>query len=452
MKAARALTLLVTVLVGALVGSLLGAAPASAAPPQLTVSAPASAYAGTTATIRGTTSRLDGEILLERGRNDGAWERLAATRPASDGSYAVGVSVVPGAQRLRVRHVTVEGTAVRELGLTGTAAPSRLALSGPARLTDGRTATLTARWTTGDGRAVTGTAALWGRRSGESAWTRRGSVAVRAGSGKVRVKPRVDVAYQLRTARTAYVLAGTSAPRVVDNVPPGRVFVRPPGAASPRIRLPRQPRARKAGAHVSVSRISNAVWRSMKGRTWHRGCPVGRSSLRILRTNYYAYDGYRRRGEIVVHARVAKATKRVFRDLHAAKAPIRSLYRVDRFGWSRRLRGGDDMKSMAAGNSSGFNCRSVVGRPGRRSPHSTGRSIDLNTWENPYRSAWGLVPNRDWDSRRSPAAFVYRSRNHAVVRILARHGFRWLGSADWQHFQYSGRGARHLPAPKTFWD
>ena len=138
--------------------------------------------------------------------------------------------------------------------------------------------------------------------------------------------------------------------------------------------------------------------------------------------------------------------------LHAAKAPIRSLYRVDRFGWSRRLRGGDDMKSMAAGNSSGFNCRSVVGRPGRRSPHSTGRSIDLNTWENPYRSAWGIVPNRDWDARRSPAAFVYRSRTHAVVRILARHGFRWLGSADWQHFQYAGRGARHLPASKTFWD
>ena len=69
------------------------------------------------------------------------------------------------------------------------------------------------------------------------------------------------------------------------------------------------------------------------------------------------------------------------------------MYRVDRFGWSSRSRGGDDYASMAAGNTSAFNCRDVTGRPGVRSPHSWGRSLDVNTWENPYRSAQGIVPN-----------------------------------------------------------
>ena len=49
---------------------------------------------------------------------------------------------------------------------------------------------------------------------------------------------------------------------------------------------------------------------------------------------------------------------------------------------------------MAAGNTSAFNCRDVTGRPGVRSPHSYGRSLDLNTWENPYRSAQRTRPQR----------------------------------------------------------
>ena len=90
-------------------------------------------------------------------------------------------------------------------------------------------------------------------------------------------------------------------------------------------------------------------------------------------------------------------------EMYRKKLPIRAMYRVDRFGWSKRLRGGDDYKSMAAGNTSAFNCRQVVGSPGRRSPHSWGRSLDVNTWENPYRSAQGTVPNTWWMSPLPPA-------------------------------------------------
>ncbi len=435
-----------------MLAALLAAAPTYAAAPVLTVSAPATGYTGAVLTVTGTATPVGGDLTLERRSAAGPWQPVTTGRPAADGTYALRLVVAAGLQTLRVTYRSAEGTVARELRVTGVAAPARVTLAGPRRLVDGKRLTLTARWATVDGRQVSGSAQLYGRRAGSATWTRRAAVRITAGVGSVRVRPRVDTIYQLRTPATALVRPGASSGHVVDNLPPGRVVRLPAGAPAPRRTLPPQRRAISAGPHVRVKKISARVWRSMKGRSWHRGCPVGRSSLRLVEASYYAYDGYRRRGELVVHRSVAKATKRVLIDLYEAKAPIRSMYRVDRFGWSRRLRGGDDMKSMAAGNSSAFNCRGVVGRPGTRSPHSTGRSIDLNTWENPYRSGWGLVPNSAWDSRRSPTAIVYRSRKHKVVRIMARHGFRWLGSADWQHFQYAGRGARHLPTPRTFLD
>jgi hypothetical protein len=126
------------------------------------------------------------------------------------------------------------------------------------------------------------------------------------------------------------------------------------------------------------------------------------------------------------------------REMYERGFPIRSMYRVDRFGWSARLQGGDDYTSMAAGNTSGFNCRWVVNRPGVRSPHSYGRSLDVNTWENPYRSATGLVPNSWWQPRSHPLV-AWRSRSHPVVRIMRSHGLQWTyGRGDSQHFD-----ARH---------
>ena len=80
---------------------------------------------------------------------------------------------------------------------------------------------------------------------------------------------------------------------------PGEPVRLPPGAPRPRVSLPPQPRATGAGAHPVVRPIPDAAWRQMTGRSWHDGCPVGRSGLRLLRVNYWGYDGYRYRGEVV---------------------------------------------------------------------------------------------------------------------------------------------------------
>ncbi|QSR25457.1 hypothetical protein CFH99_07440 [Nocardioides aromaticivorans] len=185
----------------------------------------------------------------------------------------------------------------------------------------------------------------------------------------------------------------------------------------------------------------------MVGRSWHRGCPVGRSGLRLLRINYWDYAGYRRRGELVAAASVVRQMAGALADMYRAGLPIRSMYRVDRFGWSKRLQGADDYRSMAAGNTSAFNCRWVVGRPGVRSPHTYGRALDLNTWENPYLSRQGWEPNSWWPSRSHPRA-AWRSRSHAVVAIMRARGLRWTyGTSDSQHFDAVPPGGRPVVVP-----
>ncbi len=84
------------------------------------------------------------------------------------------------------------------------------------------------------------------------------------------------------------------------------------------------------------------------------------------------------------------------------------------------------------------------GRPGIRSPHAYGRALDLNTWENPYRSPQGVYPNTWWLGRSHPR-IAWRSRSHRVVQIMARHGLRWTyGVTDSQHFDAVRRGGRVL--------
>ena len=68
----------------------------------------------------------------------------------------------------------------------------------------------------------------------------------------------------------------------------------------------------------------------------------------------------------------------VFGRLYAERFPIRRMEPVDVYG-------GNDRASMAADNTSAFNCRPVAGSdPPRWSAHAYGQAIDVNTIENPY--------------------------------------------------------------------
>lgn len=409
----------------------------------LTLSAPAQhADRATTLTV---TVAPAGEHEVALHRWDGAaWQPAGSVTTGPEGVATVAVQVDRQPARNLVR-ASVAGAST-EYRLPLLALPTVTTLRGPASVVDERAAVLTIVRRTSEGVPVPGTVRV--QRRVDGTWR---TVATRTadatGTVVVRPRPRTDSRWRAIGDRQPWAAASSSNVLAIDNLPPGRPVVLPEAAPRPRVRLPAQPRATGAGANPAIGRIPDGVWRSIVGRSWHRGCPVGRSGLRLLRINYWDYAGYRRRGEVVAAASVVRQMAGALADMYAARLPIRSMYRVDRFGWSSRLQGADDYRSMAAGNTSAFNCRWVVGRPGVRSPHSHGRALDVNTWENPYRSRQGWEPNAWWPSR-SNARIAWRSRTHPVVQIMARHGLRWTyGRSDSQHFDAVPRGGRLVVVP-----
>jgi D-alanyl-D-alanine carboxypeptidase len=171
--------------------------------------------------------------------------------------------------------------------------------------------------------------------------------------------------------------------------------------------------------------------------SWRPGCPVPPAKLRRIRLAYWGFDGGRHLGVLVVRDRVTRDVTAVFRVLYRARFPIRRIEPVDRY------RGSDDA-SMAADNTSAFNCRAAVASgPTRWSEHAYGEAIDVNPVENPYLQGGRVLPP-------AGAAFVDRTprRGMAVpggtlVEAFASVGWRWggtwTGSRDYQHFSRSGR-------------
>ena len=431
----------------------LGAPAAAAEPVATTLSVSATkAYAGAASEVTVALTDADGQPVagaLVRLERRGGEATTLTTGAGGSATTSLSASRTPGDNRLTATY-DGDATYAAAVGTTAIALRKRssvLRLMGPHRVVDERRLTLVVRWRTGNGQPVEGPVRLYRRvprgwkhvdtlRTGED------------GRARVRLRPRTDTRWQARAAGLAWVRGDRSRVHRVDNRPPGEPVRLPKHAPRPRRTLPAQGHAVGAGPHLSIGAIPDRVWRQMVGVSWHAGCPVGRSQLRLVRVNYWDYSGYRRRGELVAGADAARAMGGALAEMYRRDLPIRAMYRVDRFGWSARSQGGDDYASMAAGNTSAFNCRDVTGRPGHRSPHSYGRSLDVNTWENPYRSAQGTVPNTWWQSHSHPRV-AWRSSSHPVVELMARHGLRWTyGLGDTQHFDYVGGHARVGLAPE----
>jgi hypothetical protein len=185
--------------------------------------------------------------------------------------------------------------------------------------------------------------------------------------------------------------------------------------------------------HASVAPVTAA----QLGRSWHAGCPVGPAGLRRVLVSFVGFDGRAHTGELVVNAAVAGDVETVFRRLYAVRFPIRRVRPVSAYG-------GSDDRSMAADNTSAFNCRyAVAPGPKRWSVHAYGEAIDVNTVENPYVEGGRVLP---------PAGRAYLDRSRyrrgmavtrgVLVRAFASVGWqwggRWAASPDWQHFSRTG--------------
>ena len=190
--------------------------------------------------------------------------------------------------------------------------------------------------------------------------------------------------------------------------------------------------AAPAPAPEFSAQVEPVRWDDLR-HSYRAGCPVGSPQLRTIEVSYWDFAVRPQVGRIVVARRVAPDIVSVFRHLWSARFPIRRLQPVSAY------RGSDDA-SMAADNTSGFNCR-FVGGTTRWSMHAYGEAIDVNPVENPYVQG----------SRYSPPAgrpYIVRSpyrpgmavTGGVLVRAFASVGWKWGASfGDYQHFSTTGR-------------
>jgi D-alanyl-D-alanine carboxypeptidase len=195
-----------------------------------------------------------------------------------------------------------------------------------------------------------------------------------------------------------------------------------PAAARPRFR----------GTVAAIDRRTRARMRW----SWRPGCPVGLVELRLLGVRHWGFDRKVHHGELVVHRDQARAVLRVLERLFQLRYPIRRLRLVDHYR-------ADDDRSMAANNTSAFNCRRVSGTT-RWSEHAYGRAIDLNPVQNPYVAGRHVSPpaGRPYANRTRRAPGMVHAGD-AVVRAFAAAGWEWGGTwrsaRDYQHFSATGR-------------
>jgi hypothetical protein len=188
----------------------------------------------------------------------------------------------------------------------------------------------------------------------------------------------------------------------------------------------------RAAAPAFSGTVEPVRWADLR-HSYRAGCPVGPSELRAVSVSHWGFDGKPHVGRIVVAKRVAPSVVSVFRTLWQARIPIRRLQPVSAY------RGSDDA-SMAADNTSAFNCR-FVGGTSRWSMHAYGEAVDVNPVENPYVRGSTVSPpagRRYLDrSRKRPGMAVH---DGVLVRAFAAAGWKWGASfGDYQHFSTTGR-------------
>ena len=187
---------------------------------------------------------------------------------------------------------------------------------------------------------------------------------------------------------------------------------------------------------ATIESVPSSVQQRMTGSSHDPArCPVELTDLRLLTMRYVGFDGRAHTGQMVVHHRHARGLVGVFRELYEARFPIRRMQLIDAYG-------GDDNRSMAADNSSAYNCRTVAGTS-TFSDHAYGAAVDINPVANPYVTANGVLPaagRRFVDVDRSRDAETARGvivADDVAVRAFARIGWKWGGvwnEPDYQHF------------------
>lgn len=170
--------------------------------------------------------------------------------------------------------------------------------------------------------------------------------------------------------------------------------------------------------------------------SWRSGCPVSPAGLRLVEVTHWGYDGRARIGRVVVARDLTDEVTAIFARLYAQRFQIQRMEVVDAYG-------GSDAASMAANNTSAFNCRRVAGTT-TWSEHAYGTAIDVNPVQNPYVRNGVADPKAgsSWLNRAWATPGMIRDGDSTVAAFAAnrfRWGGHWRTVKDYQHFSISGR-------------
>ncbi|WP_051327914.1 M15 family metallopeptidase [Desulfatirhabdium butyrativorans] len=237
------------------------------------------------------------------------------------------------------------------------------------------------------------------------------------------------------------------------------------------------------GFFAMATTVPDAVASSMlEKRSWRPGCPVPIDDLAYVVSNYHGFDGRTQYGELVVHVGLSGFVLDILKGLYENGFPIERMELIENYD-------ADDDRSMAANNTSAFNCRDITGKPGFFSKHSYGGAIDINPVQNPYVSAKAeALKKRGWDGDGTTADYLKRigyggaspissfcaanpsecnvlppgglpylerrirhtgmlAEGDRAVALFRQKGFdwggEWVGKLDYQHFEFDwGRLSR----------
>ena len=187
-----------------------------------------------------------------------------------------------------------------------------------------------------------------------------------------------------------------------------------------------------------------AVLASDVAYSYRTGCPVAPSSLRRISMNYWDFNGQLQRGVLIGASWTANDYVYVFNKIFAAHFPLRRVRPTDFYYYGVSSRSAaSDLNSMAADNTSAFNCRKVTGNPYRISRHSWGDAIDINTLENPYLTGSRVYPTRGrlfLNRHRYQKGMIVSSTVVAIaMRRIGWHWGAYFSQPDYQHFSRTGQ-------------
>jgi hypothetical protein len=164
-------------------------------------------------------------------------------------------------------------------------------------------------------------------------------------------------------------------------------------------------------------------------------CPLYiKERQRLITIKYYSFDNKIHQGQLVIDKDLVEDVRFAFEEALKENFKIHSIIPMSHISF-RKNGIWDDILSMEANNTSGFNYRAITSGQ-IFSMHARGRAIDINPFQNPYINRRIILPI---NSSYNPSIKGTLTRNNVIVRALASRGWEWGGDwtspKDYQHLE-----------------